>query len=316
MVLVRLVENATLHLRVVLAGPPPPSWKAGVTHDVAIEAWAGDPTVGIEGDGLPHGKRKWWSVGLSTDMPHVRPEVLETPWPPSIVGVSWSGPACRPGRLTGIELRPGETMTRDVVLEPTDPAPAASEGEELPLLVVRVAGDASASGGPLRLLVWAAEVDPETGDGPVQDELEVDPREGRAEVGKPGLVTAARLAATWGMDRAAQPAVVDGVRREVVLVFEPAGHLMVVPSRFVDPRLGQQRLRRTDRLPLPVQDWDLQEEEPDTPRVVNVAPATPGVLLGPLPAGTYRFDVLLGRTVVGHVTGTVVPGRLGVLRLP
>ena len=310
-VLVRLVERATLRLRVALSGPPPPSWAPGESYRVTFTARTDEP-ASREAPLMGFGPEHPWDleVDLSADLPHVSPESVEIELPPGVVDLAWVGPACRPGNLDRIALRGGETTERAVVVEPT--APTAEASEASPELVVRVEGEPSAEPEPF-LHVWAALPDPGTGDEPL--EWIGDPT-GRTEVREPGLAMAPRLAGALGRDRAARPALLDPVRKEAVLTFEPAGHLVVVPSRIVDPRLGQRLLRRADGLPAPVGAWWFADSEPDQAGAVFTFPATPGALVGPLPVGTYRFEILLGRMVVGHATGTVVAGRIEVLRVP
>jgi hypothetical protein len=87
----------------------------------------------------------------------------------------------------------------------------------------------------------------------------------------------------------------------------PAGMLMLVPEAEVPEEMGRFRLRRRDGHPIPV---------PDREAEWSFARVRTGQMLGPLPAGTYEFEVFAGRTKIKEVRTEVRPGRTLPLVIP
>ena len=116
--------------------------------------------------------------------------------------------------------------------------------------------------------------------------------------------------------RASRPVLVASAAGEVTLKLEEGGFLLPLPTWWSAEELGALRLIRSDLRPMPVSRWYQASPCPDLLYPVATITVEAGLLIGPLPPGTYAFDVLLGTTPIGKITGTVRARRIEVMRLP
>ena len=255
---------------------------------------------------------------------------------PGVWDLQWSGHGWEEGRTSGILVRPGPTAV--IPLAPvrapfTASEPAAvqkdAQGELKPsrseLLRARYPvrltglsglGTADSDFGHFFQLYGVAK----TRDGlshTIQLEGAHQHRDGPVSVdelhSRSGLVSdwaelqaIAAIRLPWQVARLDRP--VTPNRRES-LAFTTGGFLIAVPSRY--PQGTSLRLRARDGGVLTtVQPQSWREGLSDV-RDAGITVATaPGTMIGPLPAGTYEFDVLLGGAAVAKVSGTVEASRI------
>ena len=129
-----------------------------------------------------------------------------------------------------------------------------------------------------------------------------------------GVVATRWRGAPWvmaiqGADLASRPTagpLPDGID----LMLEPAGHLCVVPDRLWDSEaMGELSIRRRDGMPIDFYTTEAFARD----RWVVVGEG--GMLLGPLPAGTYPFEVRIGALRLADAVGLVRAGRVEMLRV-
>ncbi len=85
----------------------------------------------------------------------------------------------------------------------------------------------------------------------------------------------------------------------------PGGYLVVVPTTVANQSLGQMTLQASDGGLIPASDYLPEDTYPE--RVEKVVAVRPGLILGPLPVGSYSFDVSLGGVKVATASGNVAP---------
>ncbi len=95
------------------------------------------------------------------------------------------------------------------------------------------------------------------------------------------------------------------------LVLRPAGLLLVAPDEVYPPEFGRLRLRLPGKRLIPESEDGGTNFGGAAPEVSVVA----GSLVGPLPEGTYAFEVRLGGVRLPDATATVRAGKVEVLRI-
>jgi hypothetical protein len=96
----------------------------------------------------------------------------------------------------------------------------------------------------------------------------------------------------------------------VVFDLRPAGLLLAAPDRILPGGMGRLTLRLPGGRPIPV------HRDGGTDFTGSVVEVEPGMLLGPFPAGEWRFEVRLGRVRLPDAVAAARAGRIDVLRVP
>ena len=227
---------------------------------------------------------------------------------PGRAALRWSGRGVRAGALEGIDLRAGEIERVTIVLRPDPDGKDPPDAHVLPTPVEpptpEVEVPVEVSGLPANwegtASVWGVKVDEASGDVSCTG-ADLD---GPGPHTLPGAFRNCRsVVAIAGDALASEPATVPA-SGSVVVAFKPAGILVVVPEEEVPPDVGDLVLRLPGGRLFPVD---------GSPQVS--ADVETGARIGPLPAGSYTFEVRLGGVRLPDATATVRAGRLEVLRV-
>ena len=115
--------------------------------------------------------------------------------------------------------------------------------------------------------------------------------------------------AVLGPDLASDPVPVPD-SGAAVFALRPAGLLLAAPDRILPGGMGRLTLRLPGGRPIPV------HRDGGTDFTGSVVEVEPGMLLGPLPEGEWRFEVRLGRVRLPDAVAAARAGRIDVLRIP
>lgn len=295
-----LVKN-----RVRLGAPLPASWQ---------ETWRTDAHVQIaarrDGEAEPSQFAHTWLRKDGT----LKDEVLPLWLPPGryeLTTPRWGGWTPSPGPPRRVDVRAGEALDLDWVLEPDASLRTPGAAPDVPTVVQAVLlPDHAPKGGAS---VVAAEVEREDG---LQWDILPYYLERALEV---SCDVPVRRALLWLPPDRASDAFRIPASGEVRVTTRPAGTLVLVPEVLPDPALGVLRVRRTDGLTLPLP-TDVDPKNPAGGFEVERGEVAPvvrvGLRLGPIAEGRLDLEVLLGGVVVGRVTAEVRAGRNTPLAIP
>ncbi len=291
-----VIEEAPLGvvaIDITLAGSAPPSWFTAMKTNVWVAARASGPALR---------KDRFASTWLTKEG-LLQKDRLLMPLPPGAYTIKFGIGKAFHEQVFDVAVAAGRTHRLEGTLQPN---PRYAPHGLAPTLQTRAwLRFAGASKGEVR--VFAHERDDE-GDAHFGSHSMRLGSEERHEISTGGRIEHAH--AFRFPDRASDRFLVPK-RGEVNVRLQPAGMLMLVPEREPHESLGTLRVRRADGRPLV---WtrkgtSLQDDGAGLEMAWEVT-AEAGRLLGPLRAGTHRFEVFLGPVRIGTAEAEVVAGVL------
>jgi hypothetical protein len=280
-------------------------------------AWRGKTSV--EGRILAAGESVPWDLRTEWDASGVQANHPFLLCPPGTARVEWKGSGILPGSLP-VDLRTGDATRLDVPLE-ADPGAVRQVREPVRVVVEAVPPGPDPEGGKslgfTAVLPGTPGKDPEV----IGSRLEI----GEERIldgewrGVQGVVV---NSGRWLVSRPLDVPAAGDLRVRL----EPAGYLLAVPDTLLSDDLGALQVHSRDAW-MYLHDWtEVYPEVTETPSpTVHVRTAMQdwpagdgldlvkanrrqngaGVLLGPLPEGTFTFEVRLGGVRLPDATGRV-----------